>query len=736
MSTSSTTTTAGYTLWIEWNEQIESDSTWSYAPVIWATSSQSRYSTNISSHWLLELDGSTIDSGTESTLSYQSGGNSTKGPVAVDSYMRRTVTRQYGTTQTLRLYEYFNDWYAGSYGYPTIPIDKTITVPARPYDLPATPTGFSATRVNDSQVTLAWTRNATSSAPYDGIYVERSDNGGAFAQIASVAGTATGYSDTTTAGGGAYVYRIRAYNTSGNGAYTANSSTVYTTPVAPGTPTASKQDATTAFVSWTNTSATASTTVVQRREDGGAWADYATVSLPAVSYTDTSATGYTTLEYRVANVAGGLRSAYSAASNAIIALQPPNPPTILNNANEPAPAGGSYRMRWQHNPVDGSSQSAYQYRTSTNGGGTWTTGAKTTSANQYSDFSLAGYSDGTTVTWQVRTWGADNDPSDWSSSGTFRVITAPVVAITAPADLSTLTSLPLTVTWTWTDPNYVQAGATVLLEGSGGDTFTRSIVGTATSVTLTGWVAVNGTTYDVTVTGTSASTLTATDTVNITVSYNAPAMPDATITETGAKAQSIHVAEGVPSGSELPTDSMALYRVENGERILLADGLADGDSVTDLLPPLDVAYTYELEAISSLGFTTTAIISCYLRSEGWHVWNWGTGYAQAAKLRLQSTRNIVYGDDSELWWGAGAAKPVLLTGTARAKTSTVTGVVYNKAQAYTLHEFGDTWKRPSWHRGPNGEKSLVWARVTADLESGAFRETFTVQMDRVEGGES
>jgi hypothetical protein len=72
--------------------------------------------------------------------------------------------------------------------------------------------------VGAAQLTVSW--GAPASGNQSGFYVERADgNTGAFAQIASTTADVLSYVNTSLAGGGAYCYRVRAYNAAGTSAY-------------------------------------------------------------------------------------------------------------------------------------------------------------------------------------------------------------------------------------------------------------------------------------------------------------------------------------------------------------------------------------------------------------------------------------------------------------------------------------------------------------------------------------
>lgn len=96
---------------------------------------------------------------------------------------------------------------------------------------PAAPTGLSANASACDQIDLAWTDNADNES---GFKIERSLNGSTFSEIDTVGANATGYSDTTVSENTLYYYRVRAYNSAGNSAYTNIASD--TTPTCPALP--------------------------------------------------------------------------------------------------------------------------------------------------------------------------------------------------------------------------------------------------------------------------------------------------------------------------------------------------------------------------------------------------------------------------------------------------------------------------------------------------------------------
>jgi hypothetical protein len=90
------------------------------------------------------------------------------------------------------------------------------TTSAPPPSPPAAPTGLNATAVSRTQINLTWVDQANNE---DGFKIERKQGGGTFTQIATVGANITTYADTGLTRNTQYTYRVRAYNSSGNSAY-------------------------------------------------------------------------------------------------------------------------------------------------------------------------------------------------------------------------------------------------------------------------------------------------------------------------------------------------------------------------------------------------------------------------------------------------------------------------------------------------------------------------------------
>ena len=186
---------------------------------------------------------------------------------------------------------------------------------------PAAPTNLAATMQFGPQVTLTWLDNANDETNF---VVERSDNGGAFAQIATPAlsagtGGSVTYVDTTVLPGGNYVYQVYAVNNGPVPSAYSNAVNV-SVPAAPLAPTnlattlqASLATGPRIRVNFRDNALNETGFVIQRSDNGGAFVEVATLGPRAnrggVTYLDGVVATHTYV-YRVFTVNGPSPSAF------------------------------------------------------------------------------------------------------------------------------------------------------------------------------------------------------------------------------------------------------------------------------------------------------------------------------------------------------------------------------------------------------------------------------------------
>jgi PKD repeat protein len=127
----------------------------------------------------------------------------------ITSYSNTGLTASTSYSYRVRAYNT-----AGDSGYSNIASAVTQAAPA----VPAAPTNLVATAVSRSQIDLSWTDNASNE---DGFYIERCKGATCtnFKRTATVESNVTTFSNTGLAANTSYRFRVRAYNTSGNSAY-------------------------------------------------------------------------------------------------------------------------------------------------------------------------------------------------------------------------------------------------------------------------------------------------------------------------------------------------------------------------------------------------------------------------------------------------------------------------------------------------------------------------------------
>jgi FtsP/CotA-like multicopper oxidase with cupredoxin domain len=226
-------------------------------------------------------------------------------------------------------------------GFPTITTKSAYAtvVQALP---PAAPSELTAT-LNGAQVDLSWTDNATDET---GFVVERSDNGGGFAVIATLPGAdIVSYSDTAVASGNLYEYQVAATNAFGQSGYS-NIATIDMTEAVPADPTdlvAEVLSATQVNLTWTDNATTETSFVIERSDNGGAFAQIATLPADSVTFVDGTVVVPNSYTYRVAAVNGVGPSGYSNEATADVFTPPA--PTNLSATNV---LRTGFTLNWQY----------------------------------------------------------------------------------------------------------------------------------------------------------------------------------------------------------------------------------------------------------------------------------------------------------------------------------------------------------------------------------------------------
>ena len=503
--------------------------------------------------------------------------------------------------------------YAGGTDYATL----YVTVPK--VLSPNAPTGCTATYVSDSQASVSWTNGtADTDHPRDATLVERRDGSNEWAQVASVSGTASSYTDNGISPNGQYQYRVRAKNAAGYSAYSTSGS-IYTTPAAPASVTLDKTAATTVQVNVTGTWVYAVTYDVELTYDGGAtWSTVATsTSLP---YSATVSGG--TVQFRVRATRGALASAWTLSAS-LVTITPPLAPTIVQAPANPSAYGEQAEVAWTPNHPDGSSQASAEIKV-TNPGGTSTTYTVTTATSYQLTPNATGM-----WTAQVRTKGLDPSYGEWSQSVSWAVANPPAVVITSPAtDGTDINALPMTVSWTVTDSTGVSTQR-IIIEG-GSEILNRTLAGDVRTLSLTASDVdlIDGETYTIRIRVMGGSGLVTEQTRTFDVSWLAPTAPLLQITEGEGESASIDVMSTTypESGTVLEASSAMMES-------LTIHGLSvqDGTPTPSAPVPIYSVGAYRWNQLNSNNTYTTTLAGVTFTKNGDGSWTVnGTATARSA----------------------------------------------------------------------------------------------------------
>lgn len=530
--------------------------------------------------------------------------------------------------------------------------------------LPGAPSGLAITRVSDSQQRLNWTRNAT----YTSVVIQRTYSTGVswsgWQQVGVASGNAYTFTDTTTAPNRYYVYRVAGRTAAGQSAWSGQSD-IYTMPAAP-TGIKAERSGNDIVVTAAGTPPFATSYDVM----DGATVVGTSVALPWTHANPNAAVPHT---YTVRAKVGSLAGAYSTPSNTVQLLTPPNAPTGLTPNGGVRASDGPVRFAWTHNPVDSSTQSAYELRYRETGATAWTTLTGTTAA--FRDVELA---EGAWQ-WEARTKGSHPDFSPWSTTATVTVIARPGVAVTQPDTEWDASVLP--VVWSWFQAqSRPQSGWEAQLVNADGDTVeTRSGSGAATTTTFSRRVAEGE--WTVLVRAATGEVWSEWASQTFTVVFDPPAPPSIG----GVWDEMQGGIEITVSPSEdpaaVPTVAVLVERsVDDGQTWELVVEVTEDAILLDW-ESLSYGVThYRATAVTAEGATAVAEVDVDARSGV--LWlSGGAGFGVTARLPYDPGVQITAGRERTLKRYAGRTHPVALTGQALSRTVGISGRTFDRDEA-------------------------------------------------------
>jgi hypothetical protein len=564
---------------------------------------------------------------------------------------------------------------------------ETVTIPA--LTTPSAPSNCSHIRNDDSSNTVSWTNNGSN--PRSNNLIERSVDGGGYSQIASVAAAASSYVDATTQPDHSYSYRVRAiFSANGYNMYSgySNASAItYNSPAVPTELAASRSSEDTVSVAFRNVSLVATGVEYQRSGDNTAsWSSAVAISGVGIeSFTDEPGGG--TWYYRARTTRDSLTSGWSQPSNAVVTIIAPAAPklnsplsgSVVNKALSPT------RLEWTHNPIDGSAQTEAEIRLSTDNGLNWGQTIQINGSAAYYDHATS-WSVNAQVLWQVRTKGAHPEFGDWSSVSSFSVFQVPQVAITSPqSDESIIETMPIPVTWTYSDQCGSQLSATLRLFDTGGrELWRKAISGGQKSYDIypADILPDNNAQFMIRLEVSSTSTLTAQTTRAFTTDYREPAVPDGTATIDESKASvSLVVTEGVEEGLPATSSLSIIRRHADGRQVMLVNEVPSGTSIDDPFCPIEQNITYVFVAHTETGAISRLEVPVRISGEMCYWINYG---AKVCAVILDSSAERSSDHDVAFYNTAGSEFPLAFYGDAKDMSGSFSGTSIRSKSDLTI----------------------------------------------------
>lgn len=597
---------------------------------------------------------------------------------------------------------------------------------------PAGPASLAAARESDTRMNLTWALGPNAANTYGGISIQRSDDGGDYADLASVSATATAWSDTTVGAGHVYRYRIAAYNEAGASDWVA-SGDISTAPSAPTLVTTQTVSRDTVSVDATGTLGSVTGYELQHRVGAdGAWGDARrATSLPVDMPAADGANYYRVRAYRNDLVSGW------ATSGPVYTLLAPLAPTIIDMRGVYA-VGGSCGVKWRLNHPDGSAQTAAQVEVTTPDGRV----DVRTSEGAAQAYPVTGLVEGTYLV-RVRTHGAYQGYGEWSGYAAFSAHRAPAVAVTSPTEGGTVSTVPLRFEWAVTDPTGVMAQSVTVFTGAGKVVAQAEVEPGARSYDLypPSSMPANGARYRFEVSVTGGSTLASSASAAFSFQCSTPSAPVASVTIDSGLSCHVCVGPGATEGA-VATESISVERVmSDGSSSVIADGMVGSQEAIDKLPPLNTRFTYEVVAHAASGAEARTMIATVVDSGGMEAFNFGPHASTCLRLGLNTSARDRVGHNGETFHFAtgrdAAALPTFYPERTMESTGSRSYLITDvdqyrqvrdvaRAPSNSVCWFRDFWGgchrvRAGWELGYSSDKWSQWD-VSVDLTEVEWEE--------------
>lgn len=315
---------------------------------------------------------------------------------------------------------------------------SSIPLPGQSSGMPGRPAP-TASYVSDDRATISW--GATDLA--ERYYVERWDEANQrWDKLGVVYGTSV--TDWGLSPNNRYKWRVCASNGGLESAW-AETNGIRTTPNAPGLSVTREGQQVVATV--TSSANYPQHWYLERSIDGGSWQYWTQDDGRDGKASMTPGPGQTVrIRARSGVSEGGQRWSQWTTSDVVLALTPPNPPTLVSPVGV-ASVESAIPLVWRHNPRDLTAQTAAEVQWQAVGDQSWTTQQISGPDETYNVWLVRGR-----WNWRARTKGLHSDWGEWSNPQGFRAATPPRVTIDNPTPGRVLDTNRLSVSYTASDP--------------------------------------------------------------------------------------------------------------------------------------------------------------------------------------------------------------------------------------------------------------------------------------------